>query len=155
MAMEIGPLTRDDLEPLAALYKQFWGEESALDAMRATFARLEKNPNYLFLGARQDGQLVGSVMGIVCEELYGQCRPFLVAEDVIVDKAYRRLSIGSTLMRELEQRAREAGCAYMLFVTESERTDAQQFYASLGYEPEAYKGFKKRLFLARGDRAGG
>jgi prepilin-type N-terminal cleavage/methylation domain-containing protein len=30
-------------------------------------------------------------------------------------------------------------------VTESERTDAQRFYESLGYEPDTYKGFKKRL----------
>ena len=31
------------------------------------------------------------------------------------------------------------------FVTEAERTGAQRFYKSLGYEFESYKGFKKRI----------
>jgi hypothetical protein len=33
-------------------------------------------------------------MGILCEELYGQCRPFMAVEDVIVDQAHRRRGIG-------------------------------------------------------------
>ena len=53
--------------------------------MRATFRRLKDRPDYVFLGAKTDGRLVGSVLGIVCEELYGQCVPFMVVEDVIVD----------------------------------------------------------------------
>jgi GNAT superfamily N-acetyltransferase len=143
--MEIHRLTEDDLEPLAALYKQFWGETSSLDAMHTTFARLQANPNYLLLGAKRSRQLVGSAMGIICEELYGECKPFMVVEDVIVDKAHRRKSIGSVLMRELEQHAADAGCSYIIFVTESERADAHRFYDSLGYESDAYRGFKKRL----------
>ena len=143
--MEIRTLTADDLEPLAELYRQFWGEESSLEAMQATFQRLADNPNYIFLGAKLEGQLIGSVMGIVCEELYGTCQPFLVVEDVIVDRQQRRQGIGARLMRELERRAAERGCSYIIFVTEGERTDAQQFYASLGYSPTAYRGFKKRL----------
>ena len=77
--MEVRKLKVNDLVGLAALYKQFWGESSSLEKMRATFQRLNKNPNYI------------------------------------------------------------------IFVTESERTDALRFYESLGYKSDAYKGFKKRL----------
>ena len=143
--MEIGRLTENDLPALAALYQQFWGEESCLEKMQATFQRLKDDPDYIFLAAKSDQRLVGSVMGIVCEELYGDCVPFMVVEDVIVDKARRREGIGSALMCELEKYATERDCGYILFVTESERTDAQRFYESLGYKPDAYKGFKKRL----------
>ena len=134
-----------DLGALADLYRQFRGEESSLETMRATFQRLEANPDYIFLAAKQDGRLVGSVMGVVCEELYGDCRPFMVVEDVIVDTAHRRSGIGSVLMRELERRAAERGCAYIIFVTESRRVEARRFYESLGYSPDAYSGFKKRI----------
>ncbi len=48
-------------------------------------------------------------------------------------------------MCELERLATELNCGYVIFVTEVERTDAQRFYESLGYKPDAYKGFKKRL----------
>ncbi|MEX1328509.1 MAG: GNAT family N-acetyltransferase [Desulfobacterales bacterium] len=65
--------------------------------MQAIFQRLEKNPNYILLGADQQNHLVGSVMGIICEELYGDCRSFKVVEDVIVDKHQRRLEIGSSI----------------------------------------------------------
>jgi GNAT superfamily N-acetyltransferase len=143
--MKIRKLTENDLEGLAALYKQFWGESSSLEKMQVIFQRLKKNPNYILLGADQQNHLVGSAMGIICEELYGDCRPFIVVEDVIVDKHQRRLGIGSSLMRQLEGYAVKHNCNYIIFVTESERSEAHRFYESLGYKSDAYKGFKKRL----------
>lgn len=143
--MEIAELSERDLESLAGLYKQFWGEDSSLEKMRATFRRLSNNQNYIFLGAKQDDCLAGSVMGIVCEELYGECRPFMVVEDFIVDTDHRRKGVGSQLMHELERRAVDHDCAYIIFVTEQDRTTAHQFYQSLGYSLDKYKGFKKRL----------
>ena len=143
--MEIRKLTEDDLADLAGLYKQFWGEKSSLQRMRTTFQRLKKKPNYLFLVAEKQNRPVGSVMGIICEELYGECRPFMVVEDVIVDKQYRRMGIASSLMKKLEKLAVENNCSYIIFVTESERIDAHRFYESLGYKSDVYKGFKKRL----------
>ena len=143
--MAIRKLIEDDLASLAVLYQQFWGEVSSLEKMRATFQRLKGNPNYIFLVAERQNRLVGSVMGIICEELYGDCKPFIVVEDVIVDKHHRRLGIASSLMRELERYASESNCNYIIFVTESERTEAHRFYESLGYKSDAYKGFKKRL----------
>ena len=138
-------LDSNDLESLAGLYKQFWNEESDVTAMQATFQRLADNPDYIFLGAKRDGELLGSVMGIVCEELYGKCQPFMVVEDVVVDGASRRKGVGSQLMAELERRAAERSCSYIIFVTEQDRTTAHRFYESLGYSPDKYKGFKKKL----------
>ena len=103
--IDIVELAEDDLEELAGLYKQFWGEESDVARMRAVFRRLADNPDYIFLGRRHDGHIVGSVMGIVCEELYGQCQPFMVVEDVVVDRDHRRQGVGRALMEELERRA--------------------------------------------------
>jgi ribosomal protein S18 acetylase RimI-like enzyme len=144
-ALKIERLQQDDLPDLAELYRQFWGEESSLDTMRMTYQRLAANPNYIFLAAKHDGQLIGSVMGIICEELYGDCDPFMVVEDVIVDKDQRRKRVGAGLMREIENVAVQRGCGYILFVTESNRNEAIRFYESLGYKSDDYRGFKKRL----------
>jgi len=144
--MLIRKLVNDDLPALAELYTQFWGEDSSLEMMHATFQRLQSNPNYILLVAEgSEGNIVGSVMGIICEELYGACHPFMVIEDVIVDATQRRQGIGSALMRVLEQHACDRGCGYILFVTEAERTDAHRFYASLGYQLHTHQGFKKHL----------
>lgn len=138
-------LTEADLSQLAALYRQFWGEESQPERMRATFRRRCDDPDYLFLAARRDGALVGSALGVVGDELYGDCRPFLLIEDLVVDSGQRRAGVGAALMAALERFARRRDCASILFVTEAEREDAVRFYEALGYESRPYRGFKRRL----------
>ncbi|MDF7802028.1 GNAT family N-acetyltransferase [Pontiellaceae bacterium B1224] len=143
--MNITNLTEGDLPALASLYKNFWGEESSLEKMKATFSRLQSNPDYIFLVAHCDNQVVGSVMGIICHELYGDCKPFMVIEDLIVDQNARRQGIGSQLMKSIEDEAKQRDCCHILLVTETDRSDARQFYASLGFDPYKNKGFKKKI----------
>ncbi|MGA2162355.1 MAG: GNAT family N-acetyltransferase [Methanoregula sp.] len=138
-------LAEEDLPALARLYVQFWSEESSLGWMQETFRRLRDDPDYIFLVADVDDEIAGSLMGIICEEIYGECRPFMVLEDVIVDREFRQQGIGSALMREVEAYAVSRNCNYIIFVSERERTDAVPFYRSLGYAPDSYRGFKKRL----------
>jgi ribosomal protein S18 acetylase RimI-like enzyme len=143
--MKVTALAEQDLPDLARLYRQFRGEQSLLEDMRKTFRRLQKNPDYTLLGVREGGRLVGSVMGIRCEELYGHCRPFMVVEDMIVDRAHRRRGIGSELMRAIEQEAVRHDCSYIMLVTDATRRQALGFYERLGYHPDRYRACKKYL----------
>lgn len=143
--MNIERLAEKDLLDLAELFKQFWGESTSLEKMRNTFSKLVVNPSYILLAAKQNGQLVGFTMGIICEELYGDCKPFMVMEDLIVDKNQRRGGIGAALVRDLEQYAVDLDCCQIIFITEADRSNALGFYSSLGYNYEPYKGIKKRL----------
>lgn len=143
--MQIESLTHADLPHLPALFQQFWGETSSQDAMRATFGRIAANPAYVLLAARQAGRLVGFVMGVVCEDLYGDGRPFMVIEDLIVDQALRRQGVGQALMAAVEKAAIARNCGQIILVTEANRTDSIRFYQSLGYDAGAHRGFKKRL----------
>jgi ribosomal protein S18 acetylase RimI-like enzyme len=143
--MKIEKLTEQDMVPLAELFEQFWNEKSSTEKMRETFSRLFSNPAYILLVAKQDDRLVGFVMGVICEELYGDCKPFLVVEDMIINNAHRQNGAGTALMLELEKIAAYRECCQIILVTESSRTSALQFYKSLGYEFEPYKGFKKRI----------
>jgi ribosomal protein S18 acetylase RimI-like enzyme len=143
--MKIERLTEYDIAPLAELFRQFWGEKSSPKKMRSTFSRLATQPAYILFAAKQNDRLVGFAMGIICEDLYGNCKPFMVIEDVIVDKNQRGNGVGSALMRELEKCAIDHDCYQVIFVTEADRAEALGFYRSLGYEFEPYKGFKKRL----------
>lgn len=143
--MVVRKLALDDLEQLAALYEQFWGERSDLNKMRQRFLRLRHKHTHIFLCAIEEGRLVGATTGIVCYGLYGDCKPFLVVEDMIVDKDNRRRGVGHALMYDLELRARELDCVQILLVTETERADACAFYEAVGFHPDANKGFKKKL----------
>ena len=143
--MQLREMTAEDIKELAELYKQFWNEESITEKMREKFTDLKTNDNYIYLSAFIQGNLVGSILGIVCESLYGECEPFLVIEDFIVDENYRQQGIGSALIEELEERAKKQGCTHIILVTEKERKGAIRFYETAGYKKGQHQGFKKSL----------
>ena len=143
--MNIRDMRRDDLGKLNMLYKQFWGETSSLLHMQAQFDEIIRKDTHILLVAVDQGELIGSVMGVVCDELYGDCMPFLVIENMIVDQNVRRNGIGKILLEELEARARKRNCTQMILVTEADREDAVDFYESNGFSSKSHKGYKKRL----------
>jgi GNAT superfamily N-acetyltransferase len=147
--MIIKKMSEKDIPELALLYKQFWNEESSIDKMASGYATLSHNDDYIFLNAMLDGQLVGSVQGIICHELYGQCRPFMVIENMIVDSSHRRKGIGKALITEIEKHAIKNDCYQILLVTESDRNDASKFYTSAGFNTDSHRGFKKKLNTMR------
>ena len=66
-------------------------------------------------------------------------------ENMIVDNRYRNKGVGKALITELEKKAFEHNCSQIILVTETDRIDACKFYESAGYNPNSYKGFKKKL----------
>ena len=142
--MIVRKLENKDLVQLSVLYEQFWGEISDITKMEQQYELMQKENTHIVLVCEEQEKIVGSVMGIICRELYGDCRPFLVVENMIVDKAYRRKGIGHGLLRELEKLAIERNCTQMILVTEKDRTDACGFYESYGFAPNT-TGYKKKL----------
>lgn len=142
--MEIRNMIRTDIPQLAILYQQFWNEPSDILAMQNQFDKLSKDERYILLSAVMDDKLVGSVMGIVCQELYGNCKPFLVLENMVVDQDTRRKGIGKSLLSRLEEIAKARDCSQIILVTELERVDACLFYETCGFQTNN-KGYKKKL----------
>ncbi|MDF2633727.1 MAG: acetyltransferase [Pelosinus sp.] len=143
--MIIRDMIVDDIPALAKLYKQFWDEDSCIEAMHQQFDKLDKTNTHVVLSAVQNEELIGSVMGVICGELYGTCQPFMVLENMIVHNQYRNQGVGKALIAELEKIAVHNNCSQILLVTESSRIDACKFYESAGYSPDTHKGFKKKL----------
>ena len=143
--MIIRDMLVDDIPQLEKLYRQFWGEESSIETMNKQFEKLLKSESHIFLSAIENNKLIGSVMGVICGELYGDCKPFLVLENMIVDKNYRNRGVGKALVSELEKIAANRDCSQVIFVTERNRIDAVKFYESAGYSSQTHVGFKKKL----------
>lgn len=143
--MKIRRMIKKDIPELALLYKQFWNENSSVELMEKRFLELQNNPGYVFVCALVNNRLIGSVLGIICQELYGECKPFLLVEDLIVDEKYRRKGAGKALMIEIERIAIQHECYQILFITENDRIDTIAFYTFLGFNPNTHKGFKKSL----------
>lgn len=142
--MKIREMEKADLPQLAGLYRQFWQENADLARMEKQFDVLSRQDTHILLSAVDKEMLAGSVMGVVCGELYGDCRPFLVLENMIVDRAYRHKGVGRALLQALEERAMACSCTQIILVTEAEREDACAFYEACGFQLNN-RGFKKKL----------
>ncbi|PZM61907.1 GNAT family N-acetyltransferase [Paenibacillus dendritiformis] len=144
--IRIAPVTADQLEELAALYTELEGNVTNRERLREKFALLQDHPDYLLLGAvHESGRLVGSVMGITCQDLTGNCRPFMVLENMIVTEAFHRSGIGQMLVQTVEQAAQERGCHSVMLFSSTGRNDAHRFYEKLGFLKDAAYGFVKPL----------
>ncbi len=145
MESTIRRLNENDLNDVANLYSLFWNVKMNLSRMREKFTEISTNSNYIILVAETDGKVVGTIQGIICEELYGDCFPFLVMENFVVEENSRGKGIGRKLLTELEMFGKERSCTQVLFITETDRIDTIKFYEKLGFSSISHKGFKKSL----------
>jgi GNAT superfamily N-acetyltransferase len=141
----INRIERNDLEALSVLYYELIKTKSDFDLMVKNFEFLANNECYILLGAKKNGELVGSLMGIICRDLVGSCQPFMVIENVIVTQILRGQGVGKKLMMKIEKIGKENNCHYTMFVSGVQRKDAHKFYKSLGYKLDTVQGFKKYL----------
>lgn len=142
----ISSIEDSDLGELAALYEELTGRKTNTALMRSLFTKIAGNPDYILIGARdQDQNITGSAMGIVCTDIVGECKPFLVLENVIVSTKCRRQGIGRNLIQYIEKWAWKRDCYYIMLVSLSERTGAHKFYEANGYKAGVVQGFKKYL----------
>lgn len=142
----IASIEQTDLEQLADLYTKLVGTETNRSSMQAMYEKISANPDYILIGAKDENQqLLGSLMGIVCTDLVGDCRPFMVIENVIVSEKSRRQGVGKLLMSYIEEQGRERNCYYTMLVSLIERKEAHIFYESIGYAKGVVRGFKKYL----------
>lgn len=139
-------LKSEDLPGLKVLYEAgFEGSATNFESMLSTYERIKNNPNYIILIARSGEKVSGSVMGVLCYELFGNCQPFMVVENVVVLNEFRGQGIAKKLMIRLEECARERDCSMILFVSSAHRENAHKLYESLGYGLDKVNGYRKRI----------
>ncbi|MBT2291115.1 GNAT family N-acetyltransferase [Paenibacillus albidus] len=127
------------------LYQELIDTPSDTSTFEAAFRRIKDDSQYILLGAFVDGELLGSLMGIVCHDLVGDCRPFMVIENVVVSSRARRKGVGKKLMLAIEEAARERDCYYIILVSGERRKEAHIFYEALGYREEQVEGYRKYI----------
>lgn len=141
-----GIIESKDLNALEKLYFQLMEEECDAEALKKVFEKLCADSAYRLIGAWNDeGRLVGTVMLVICYDLTTDCRPFAVAENVVVDQNCRGEGVGKAIMAKAEELAREQSCRFIMLASSDFRKDAHRFYRSLGYGEPKVQGFRKLL----------
>ena len=104
----------------------------------------EDEQKYLLVAVNsENGDIAGSLLGVVFEDICGDCRPILLVENVAVLEEYHRQGIGRMMFDEIERWGREMDCHYEMLVSGMNRVGAHKFYEGIGFEQ--VKGFKKYL----------
>ena len=128
----IRPATLADSSALAALYTEL-GYPSSAAEMHARLARVITDPAHALLVAELTKPT--GVVGAMHVGLY----PILESDNaaqilgVVVSATQQRSGIGRSLMERAERWARERHCSTIFLRTNELRTDANGFYARLGY----------------------
>lgn len=141
----IRSIKENELLALSKLYQELMGLQTNQSKLEQVYRTIQHSEQYIILGAFDEEQLVGSLMGIICHDLVGDCKPFMVIENVIVSPVARRQGVGKKLMQEIENMARQRDCYYIIFVSGEQRKEAHQFYERLGFKDEKVEGYRKHL----------
>lgn len=139
-------IKQNDVGDLVNLYEELLEKETDLQKFNENFHKITLDDNYLLIGAKdKDNRLVGTVLGIICYDLGGECRPFMVIENLIVKSDCRGMGVGKKLIIHIEEVARERNCNLTMLVSGYKRKDAHKFYENMGYANDVVRGFKKYL----------
>lgn len=116
------------------------------ETVKKLLGKIDADPQKYLLVAEDaaTGQICGSLLGVVFEDICDSCRPILLVENVAVLESCQGKGVGRRMFEEIERWGKEVwNCHYEILVSGLNRTGAHKFYAALGFE-EA-KGFKKYL----------
>lgn len=142
--MIIEKLKTEDIQELLNLYKELIDCENSVNKSVEIYKEMLKDDKYLLLVAKENNQIVGSILAISCLLLGFNGGNFLVIEDVIVKDGLRGKGIGKKLMNEVDKFASEKNCVYSILVSSGHRHAAHKFYENCGFT-EDVKGFRKGL----------
>ena len=135
--------TEEDVPGLDAVMQVISDEPGDFNKMRGLVRRMERDEQKYLLVAELEGEIVGSLLGVVFEDICKDCRPILLVENVAVLEKCQGLGIGRKMFEEIEHWGREQNCHYEMLVSGLSRTGAHKFYGALGFEE--VKGFNKYL----------
>jgi predicted N-acetyltransferase YhbS len=111
---------------------------------KQVFDEIKNMRGHELLVAEENGFIVGTTVLLIVPNLSHNALPWAIIENVIVNEKYRRRGIGKLMMDYCRNRAKEAGCYKVQLLSNKKRTEAHEFYKSIGYQASA-EGF--RLYL--------
>lgn len=147
--MRIRSARLEDLERLLELYREPNGlyqnvPTLAKEEARGRFAEVLGDEHQQVMVAEERGVVVGTLVLVIIPNLAHGGAPYAVIENVVVEESRRGEGIGTTLIREAVERARESN-AYKLSLTANlGRVRAHAFYRELGMK-ETHLGFEVDL----------
>lgn len=133
----------NDAEILQVYMEELVNAPGNKELLKEKLQKIEKLDNYYLCLACEGDEILGTAMGILCEDICEDCRNFLVIENVYVKEEYRGSGVAAKIFQELEIWGKKNNAYYSILVSENRRERAHAFYEKAGYKKMG--GFKKML----------
>ena len=145
--MEFRKLTASDLASLLDLYRQLDEDDESctIEQSERVWKEIEENTNIQYFGALDNGKVVSSCYAVDIPNLTRGSRGICFIENVVTDKAYRRLGLASRVLDMAIASAKNRHCYKVILQSGIARTEAHQFYENKGFDGESKKAFDMRL----------
>ena len=141
MDLAIRPAGLDDIPQLLALYKLLDVEpepEMPIEQARKRFLDLASAPGHRIYIAELEQKIVGTFALIFIGGISHGARDSCIVEDVVVAPEVQGAGIGKQMMRFAMERCASGDCYKMVLSSHLSRSNAHQFYDSLGFRKHGY-----------------
>jgi N-acetylglutamate synthase and related acetyltransferases len=144
--MFIRQATLADIPSIISLYTQLHPADRAisLDKAESSFEQAAKS-GVIYLVAEEDNKIVGSLYIAIIPNITKLCSPIGFIENVVVAEDYRCRGIGKELINTAVQTAKDSGCYKVILSSNVKRTEAHQFYESIGFDGNSKRTFEIRF----------
>jgi GNAT superfamily N-acetyltransferase len=136
--MYIRTAKAEDIDAILSLLQQLWpGRELNQGNLQDIFYRGIENDDAMYLCAETDGNVIG-FCAMAIRDSFWQAGPLAYIEIVIVDSNIRGQGIGTRLMEEAIDIARDRGCKKLELDSAFHREKAHGFYERNGLIKRGY-----------------
>ena len=123
----------EDLEKIAFIYEQAFGDKTLLPKMKRKFKQLENNKDYIFISAIYKNTCVGFCQLVINQDITETTVPFSTLWSFIVEENYKNHGIGKQLLQFAEQESSKRKCAFMKLTTTASRKACVALCKKQGY----------------------
>lgn len=135
--IEIRPCRPEDFAGVVELLRQLWpGKPLDVAALRLIYDSALNSDRQTYLCARNGGKVAGFGSLAIKANLWNETVVAYV-DELVVDAGYRGRGIGTRLLEQIGNVARQRGCRRIELDSAFHRKEAHAFYERLGFESRA------------------
>lgn len=143
----IREINEKDFNGLSELYMHLHSNKPIEnnDENIAIFNKILEDENHHIIVAEEDGKIVSSCVCVIVPNLTHNQQPYALIENVVTDKAYRKMGLASACLSYAKQIAVDNNCYKMMLLTGSKKRSTHKFYQTNGYNRFEKTGYIQRI----------
>lgn len=145
--MILREINENDFDGLSELYTHLHSNKpiEKNDKNKAIFDKILADENHHIIVAEEDGKIISSCVCVIVLNLTHNQQPYALIENVVTDKAYRKMGAASACLSYARQIATENNCYKMMLLTGSKKRSTHKFYQKNGYNRFEKTGYIQRI----------